>query len=107
MDRYLNAIKEVVCTHCIDSDSEGNCRIGGGKECTLSSKFDRIIETIQQTKSDRIDDYVGALRRNVCRECEYGSVAQCGERDAVECPLDRYFPLIVNTVEAIRLDPIA
>ncbi|MBS1902943.1 MAG: hypothetical protein JSS75_04500 [Bacteroidetes bacterium] len=92
-------MRERVCLHCIDSDQYGNCRIGGNKECTIASNFETIVNIIQQTNSERLEDYVGAVRRNICRECEYGSIANCNERDTVECQLDRYLPLVIDVVD--------
>jgi hypothetical protein len=101
MDKYLAAIKEKVCTHCIDADPFGNCRINSVRECTINSNHDRIVRSILATKSDRYEDYVPGLRENVCKNCTYGAPEFCIDRNDIECPLDRYFPMIVDAVEEL------
>jgi hypothetical protein len=106
MNQYLEAIKEKVCTHCIDADREGNCRISSGKECTVETNYDRIVKSILATKSNRYEDYVAGLRENVCENCSYGNTASCDDRNEVECPLDRYYPMIVDAIEEVGIDHI-
>ncbi len=103
MSIYLEAIQDKVCRHCIDADSDGNCRIATDKTCTIESNYDRIVGAILKTSSDRYEDYVSALRENVCQNCTYGAVDECDDRNEVECPLDRYYPMIVDAVEAIGI----
>ncbi|MFI5264495.1 MAG: hypothetical protein ACHQM6_08275 [Candidatus Kapaibacterium sp.] len=106
MDKYLEAIKEKVCTHCIDADREGNCRISSAKECTIESNYDRIVKSILAVKSTRYEDYVAGLRENVCENCSYGAPENCDDRNEVECPLDRYYPMIVDAIEDVGIDHI-
>jgi len=101
MDIYLEAIKEKVCTHCIDADAFGNCRISTDRMCTIDSNYDRIVKSILATKSNRYEDYVAGLRENVCENCSYGNPADCDDRNEVECPLDRYYPMIVDAIEEL------
>lgn len=101
MDQYLEAIQAKVCTHCIDADSAGNCRIGGSKVCPIETKYSQIVRAIRETKGDAYDDYVNSLRKYVCSGCTYGDPEACDERSEVECALDRYFPMIIDAVEAI------
>ncbi len=102
MDPYLQAIKDKVCMHCIDADSYGNCRTSDAKYCTIELNYKRVVKAIQQTNSGRYEDYISALRENVCSNCNYGASDDCVERDTVECPLDRYLPLVVDAVEGVR-----
>lgn len=103
MSIYLEAIKERVCRHCIDADSDGNCRLTPDKLCTIEANYDRIVKAILSTRSDRYEDYVAALRENVCENCSYGTPENCDDRNLVECPLDRYYPMVVDAIEAIGI----
>ena len=103
MSIYLEAIKEKVCKHCIDAGGEGDCRIGDDKVCTIESNYDRIVQAILKTHSDRYEDYVAALRENICENCTYGAPENCDDRNQVECPLDRYYPMVVDAIEAIGI----
>ena len=106
MSIYLQAIKEKVCSHCIERGPNGECRISSDKVCTIESNYERIVSAVLSASSDRYEDYIGALRRNVCQDCGYGSPTSCDDRDHVECPLDRYYPMIVDAVELIGIENI-
>lgn len=106
MNTYLEAIKDKVCTHCIDADGFGNCRISSDKICTIESNYDRIVKSILATKSNRYEDYVAGLRENVCENCSYGASENCDDRNEIECPLDRYYPMIVDAIEQVGIDYI-
>jgi len=101
METYLEAIKDKVCPTCIDSDQIGNCRISSSRDCTIDSNYERIVKAILATKSDRYEDYVAGLRENVCENCSYGAPENCDDRNQVECPLDRYYPMIVDAIEEL------
>jgi hypothetical protein len=106
MDKYLEAIKNNVCTHRIDADQFGNCRISPDRICAIESNYDRIVKSILATKGDRYADYVAGLRENVCENCSYGTSKECNDRDHVECPLDRYYPMIVDVIEEVGIEHI-
>ena len=106
MDKYLEAIKEKVCTHCIDAGQDGDCRISTSRDCTIETNYNRIVKSILATKSNRYEDYVAGLRENVCENCSYGEPDQCDDRNQVECPLDRYYPMIVDAIEEVGIDHI-
>jgi hypothetical protein len=101
MKTYLEAIKERVCNHCIERSDDGDCRIGNDRLCTIETNYDRIVKAILSTHSDRYEDYVAALRENVCENCSYGAPEACDDRNQVECPLDRYYPMVVDAIEEI------
>lgn len=106
MSLYLNAIKEKVCKHCIDAGSDGTCRIATDKICTIEANYDRIVRAVLSTRSDRYEDYIASLRSHVCDNCRYGEPDDCDDRNEVECPLDRYYPLVVDAIELVGIDTI-
>jgi hypothetical protein len=106
MNEYLAAIKDKVCKHCIDADSDGNCRLASDKVCTIEANYDRIVRAVLSTHSDRYDDYIVALRSHVCENCNYGQPDDCDDRQEVECPLDRYYPLVIDAIEVVGIDNI-
>lgn len=104
LDEYWQAVSAKVCVKCIDSDGQGNCRLTGIDECGLKFHFPRIIETVLSVKSDRMEPYIEALRRNVCAYCAHQSPdGKCMFRANVDCGLDRYFPLVVEAIEAVHV----
>jgi hypothetical protein len=52
MDKYLKALKQNVCSICVDSYQEGgNCYLREDANCSLDRYFSLIVETIQKVES--------------------------------------------------------
>lgn len=101
LQQYWNAIKSHVCRKCIDSDGFGNCLIDPSIDCTLGLYLPKVVDIVNRIHSDTIDAYIDELRARVCPECKYQTATgTCVLRPSVECPLDRYFPLVVQIIEA-------
>jgi hypothetical protein len=104
MDRTLAELEDLVrnriCGVCSDRDMDGACGLEKPGECALFRLFPQVAEAIQTTHSDNIEDYIGAIRRNVCTVCtEQESDGSCGPRQAVQCALDAYLLLVVEAIE--------
>ncbi|MBI4547154.1 MAG: hypothetical protein HY707_04185 [Ignavibacteriae bacterium] len=105
LEQYWQAVQQRVCLNCIDSDGYGNCRLTGEDACGLKYHFPRIVDTVLSVHSDRIEPYVEALRKNVCVFCKHQSPdGKCSFRSNLDCGLDRYFPLIVETIEGVHFE---
>ena len=103
LQQYWQAVKKRVCMKCIDGDGYSNCLIDPSVDCSLELYFSKIVDVVNRVYSDNIDDYVDQLRANVCAECKYqGMSGSCVLRSEVECPLDRYFPLVVEAIEEVN-----
>ena len=51
-------------------------------------------------KSDDIQQYIEAIRRNVCSVCaDQASDGSCETRQQVRCALDAYLLLVVDAIE--------
>lgn len=102
LERYWQAVQEKFSTRCINSDEHGNCLVPSEDECILKFHFPKIVETVQSVKSDNMEPYIEALRRNVCAYCKHQSPdGKCALRENLECCVDRYFPLIVEAIEEV------
>lgn len=104
LEKYWRAVEQMVCKVCIDSDPLGNgvCRISEASVCGVKEYFPKIVQIVLSIKSDKMDDYIMALRENVCKECRETPDGVCELRNSVECALDRYYPLIVQAVESVK-----
>ncbi len=103
LDNYWNAVQKKVCVKCIDGDRQGNCRLSPQFDCALKKYFSNVVHVCQTTHSDNVLDYVTALRREVCAHCQEQSAdGRCYVRNMLDCPLDRYFPLIIGAITEIR-----
>jgi hypothetical protein len=103
IDSYLQAIRKKVCTHCIDADERGNCRMHYDEICAVEEYLPNIITAVNRVQSEKIDDYVVELRTLVCSECRNQRPnGTCVVRDRLDCGLDRYFPLIIEAIEEVN-----
>lgn len=103
MEAYWDAMRQKVCRKCIDGDRRGGCRLPAGDECSLEKFFPQIVSTVSSMRTDSFDAYVDALRKNVCEHCEHQlSGAKCPKRDALECALDRYYPVVIDVIETVK-----
>lgn len=104
LEKYWEAVRDKVCTKCVDSDGHGNCRVSGEVECGIKLHFPNIVGTILSVRNEKLEAYVKALRNNVCATCKHqSSDGTCMFRRHLDCGLDRYFPMIVEVIEEVRL----
>ncbi len=107
MDQQWDSIRQRVCRKCIDGDSKGGCRLPVDETCALDAFFPEIVETVSSVRSGSYQDYVDALRARVCSSCEHQfSNGFCAKRNSLECALDRYFPIIIEVIEAVKISAV-
>jgi hypothetical protein len=59
-----------------------------------------VAVAIQSVKSDDIQQYIDAIRRNVCAVCaDQARDGSCETRQQVQCALDAYLLLVVDAIE--------
>ena len=59
-----------------------------------------MAQAILATDSENIDDYIQAIRENVCSACvEQRLDGSCELRDQVRCALDAYLLPVVDAIE--------
>ncbi len=65
------------------------------------------MRTVSSIHSESFQDYVGAIRSNICQTCEHQYAnGTCWKRDALECALDRYFPIVVEIIESAKMPAV-
>ena len=100
--QYLKAIHEKVCTVCTERTAEGKCGLSEGTVCPIEVYLPSIVEVVHSVSSDMMEKYVPNLREHVCGQCpNQGADGKCPLRSAVDCMLDRYFPLVVDAIEEV------
>src|SRR5204863_9941537 len=93
-------IRDRICAVCSDRMVNGDCGLENPSSCALFRLFPEVARAIQATESNDIDDYVRAIRRNVCSVCEEQEAdGSCEQRRQVQCALDAYLILIVGAIE--------
>lgn len=103
-DRSLAALEELlrqkICAICVDRNADGTCTLNQQHECALFDRLPRIVRAISRVSSNKIDDYVTAIREDVCVDCIHQALdGSCSLREEVRCVLDRYLLLIIGALE--------
>ena len=102
---YLEAIHRRICKVCTESTAEGKCSLPLGLVCPIEKYLPRVVDVVHSVSSKLIKDYVPHLREYVCQRCPNRNLDDtCPLRRNTDCPLDRYFPLIVEAVEEVDKD---
>lgn len=102
MEKYLKAIKENICSICADSSETGKCTLNEREVCAVQYFLPEIIDVVHKTDSDEIEDYYKNLKNVVCHNCRaQDSEGDCYLREDSNCSLDRYFRLIVETIQKV------
>lgn len=100
MDKYLRAIRQNICSICADSNELGRCNLTDDEICALEVYLPQIVEIVHSVDSQNMQDYIDALRKEICSECRTQDTdGYCYLREDVNCSLDRYFPLIIETIQ--------
>jgi hypothetical protein len=104
MDRSLPELETIVrnklCRCCPDRGADGHCGLRRPSECALFRLFPQVVEAVQATNSEKIEDYVNAIRGGVCVLCEEQSGdGSCRKRHEADCTLDAYLLLVVDAIE--------
>jgi hypothetical protein len=104
MDRSLVELESIVrnriCSVCTERTVDGECGLEAPIDCALFRLFPEVAKAIQSVSSDDIQQYVDAIRRNVCSVCaERASDESCETRQQVRCALDAYLLLVVDAIE--------
>ncbi|HXM39928.1 MAG TPA: hypothetical protein VN924_01675 [Bryobacteraceae bacterium] len=93
-------VRNRICGVCSDRRMDGTCGLEEPGQCALFRLFPQVAEAIQATHSDNIEDYIDAIRRNVCTVCTaQDGDGSCAPRREVQCALDAYLLLVVEAIE--------
>jgi hypothetical protein len=99
---YHDAIMRRVCSVCLDQRADGTCGLAN-RTCAIEEHLPLILNAVLSVRSDRMDDYVDAIKTHVCAQC--GTEDACGRcrlRDRGECALDTYLYLVVEAIEEVQ-----
>jgi hypothetical protein len=104
MERSLVELESIVrnriCKVCTERNVDGQCGLEEPSHCALFRLFPQVAQAIQSVKSDDIQPYIDAIRRNVCAVCTgQAHDGSCETRQQVQCSLDAYLLLVVDAIE--------
>jgi hypothetical protein len=99
---YTEAIRRQVCGVCLDSRDDRSCSLTG-RVCAIEAHLPGIVGAVLATSSRRMDDYYEAIRAQVCPGCHQDQQGLCMLRNASDCALETYLPLVVDAIEAVDM----
>lgn len=93
-------VRSRVCRECDVRTPQGACGLEESERCRLFELFPLVAEAILATDSDQIEDYLRAIRENVCSVClDQRLDGSCALREQTRCALDSYLVEIVQAIE--------
>jgi hypothetical protein len=99
MNNSIEAIRDKVCSICVDSTDDGLCSLRNDEICAIEFHYKKLVELVERIDSENIRDYSGEMKKILCAECYLtDGEEKCTLRDDANCALERYFPLIVQTI---------
>lgn len=102
MDKYLKAIKQNICAICVDSNEKGRCTLNDKEACAVELFLPQIIEVIHKNENEELPQIYKNMKQTVCHDClAQDPDGYCYLREDANCSLDRYFYLIVETIQKV------
>ena len=103
MEKYIKAIRDNVCSICVDSTEAGDCTLTKNEVCAVQYFLPKIVEVVHKVEDDDFEKYYQELKEHVCSDCKAATEdgENCYLRDDANCSLDRYFNLIVETIQKV------
>ena len=100
---YEKAVKEYVCSRCIDMTEDGFCS-KDPKDCAILRYMPELVGIALELHEKKVEPYVKLVRERICANCGSGGVdgESCLKRKAVECDLDRYLPMVLDAIEDVE-----
>ena len=99
-DHIETALRKRICSVCIEAQPDGSCGLPAQYPCTLFRHLDRVIKVVTGTNSGSMEVYMSRLRELVCSSCRLDLTSgDCGRPEDRICPLDFYFPQVVEIIE--------
>ena len=95
LEEYLTAIREQVCTHCIERPPGGPPCAPLGKRCVIEGNLGPLVDAVHRVQSNVIDPFIEQFHNDVCTHCPNQPTSQC------PCPLDYLLTLAVQAIEEV------
>jgi len=79
-------VRNKICSVCTDRTVDGQCGLEEPSHCALFRLFPQVAQAIQSVTSDDIQQYLDAIRHDVCSVCvDQASDGSCETRQQVRC----------------------
>ena len=92
---YLGAIRDHVCSRCVERPPGGPPCSPLGKVCGIELHLPELLESIHRCDSVCIGPYLDETHKSVCGHCPHRGGEAC------PCPMDTLAVLLVEAVEEV------
>lgn len=104
MERSLVELEAIVrnkiCSVCTSRTADGQCGLEEPSNCALFRLFPEVAKAIQSVRSNDVQPYIDAIRREVCAICtDQARDGSCETRQQVQCALDAYLLPVIEAIE--------
>lgn len=100
MDELEAILRARICALCNERTAQGACGRDEADHCSLFELFPLVAQAILATGGDDIEEYIAAIRENVCPVCiEQRLDGTCPQRETMSCALDAYLGPIIESIE--------
>lgn len=96
LEPYMAAIRESVCSRCIERPAGGPPCLPLGKRCGIEINLPQLVATVRGVDAPAMDPYIEAFHDVVCEPCSNRMTSHC------PCPLDALLLLAVEAIEAVE-----
>jgi hypothetical protein len=100
-DEYLVALREQVCSRCIERRADCPPCSPHGKGCGIELHVPELVQICRSTDSMLMETYVNKLHDTICMNCAEKDTPNC------PCPLSYLLLLAVEAVERVEFRRIA
>lgn len=92
---YMAAIRDRVCSRCIERPPGGPPCLPLGKRCGIEINLAQLVESVRGVDSQTMEPYIEAFHDGVCEDCANRLTSHC------PCPLDSLLLLAVEAIESV------
>jgi hypothetical protein len=96
----------VICPLCTERRADGSCGLECIDECPIATHLDSLLYTAVTVESPRLDDYVGAVREDICATCRHRTLSadRCEIRAEGHCALDTFLGPVLEVMDDFVAD---
>jgi hypothetical protein len=99
LDELESIVRKRICATCAEEGEVSKQAPGCSSDCSLFELFPLVAQAVNATESDKIEDYIKAIRENVCPNCLDHALDGSCERRGRDCALDRYMDRVVEAIK--------
>jgi len=102
LEPYREAIRDRICSFCLDRKHDGTCGRPADQPCALDSRLAILVKSVLAVGgSPELGPYITSIRDNLCPTCREDETGDCPLRDLTHCALDSYHLPVIDVIEEV------